>query len=225
VDSRLRAAVDASLGWYEDLCSLHGVGSQLIDGLWTSLGPPPPLHSDAVAVEPTVTRDQVLAALDDREHAGFKDSFSTVDMSNAGMDLLFAASWIHRPAMSGRTAGGSSRWSVVTDVKALADWSSRHDTTGVLLPGLLERAHFKVLARYQAGSVVAGAVARLGSGVVDLSNVYALPGETVDWAELTHAILRLFPGRAIVGYERGDDLVGAIAGSFTPVGELRVWAR
>ena len=33
----------------------------------------------------------------------------------------------------------------------------------------------------------------------------------------------LFPGRAQVGYERGDDLDAALAGGHTAVGELRVW--
>jgi len=225
VDSRLRAAVDASIGWYEDLCTLHGVESKLVDGLWSSLAPPPPLHSDAVAVEPTVTRDQVLAALDGRAQAGFKDSFSTIDMSDAGMDLLFAASWIHRPPNSQRSTDAPVTWSVVTSVAGLADWTSRHDTTGVLLPGLLDRAHFNVLAKYQADDIVAGAVARLASGVVGVSNVFAVPGQTVDWAELAHEIDRLYPGRSIVGYERGADLIGAIEGGFTPVGELRVWTR
>jgi hypothetical protein len=48
--------------------------------------------------------------------------------------------------------------------------------TGVLLPGILKRAHFKILARYVDQQIVAGAVARLGNGVVEVSNVFAVPG-------------------------------------------------
>jgi len=55
--------------------------------------------------------------------------------------------------------------------------------------------------------------------------LYAAPGHTVDWAELAREIRGHFPGRAIVGYERGEDLIGAKQGGFTAVGELRVWVR
>jgi hypothetical protein len=50
-------------------------------------------------------------------------------------------------------------------------------------------------------------------------------GWPVDWAELAHAIQTFFPECAMVGYECGDDLAGAVEGGFTPVGELRVWVR
>ena len=109
MDPRLRAAVDASVGWYEDLCALHGVGSKLVDGLWSSLAPPPPLHSDAVVVEPAVTEHQVVAALEGRARCAVKDSFATIDLSDAGMELLFAASWIHRPASEPLARGSGPR--------------------------------------------------------------------------------------------------------------------
>jgi hypothetical protein len=223
MDPRLRSAVDASIGWYEDLCALHGVGSILANGLWSSRRPPPPLHSDAVVVEPSVTADAVLTRLADREHGGFKDSFSTIDMADEGMDLLFAASWIYR-APDARP-GESSGWALVTTAAELAEWTAGHDTSAVLLPGLLQRGHFKILAKTDDQGHVAGAVARLGSGVVDVSNVHARPGHSIDWAELASAIHGYFPGRALVGYERGDGLAAAIDGGFESVGNLRVWVR
>jgi hypothetical protein len=66
-------------------------------------------------------------------------------------------------------------------VGELADWTGRHDTGDVLLPPLLQRAHFRILAKYVENWIVAGAVARLGSGIVDVSNVYAVPGYHLDW--------------------------------------------
>jgi hypothetical protein len=68
-------------------------------------------------------------------------------------------------------------------------------------------------------------VARLGSGVVELSNVFSVAGHELDWEELTHAVQARFPGRPMVGFEHGDALGAAIGAGFVPVGELRVWAR
>jgi hypothetical protein len=222
VDPRLRTALDGSVGWYEDITALHGVASRLEDGLWMSVGPPPPLHSDVVVVEPTVTVDQVERALDGRAHWGFKDSFATIQPGGSDVQLLFSATWIHRRPRDERGTAPRA-WSRVTDARALADWTAHHDTANVLVPGLLERGHVRVLARYVDGAITAGAVARLGSGAVDVSNVFAVTGNSVDWAELAADIEATHPGRAMVGFEHGEDLASALAGGFEAVGELRVW--
>ncbi len=220
MDARLRTAVDASLGWYEDLCGVHGTASELRDGLWSAVGPPPPLHSGVVTVEPGVTAEQVLERRGATE-GGVKDSFAGVDLAEHGFALLFSASWLSRPAPpEGAPPAG---WTVVRTPAQLAAWTAGHDTAEVLLPGLLRRGHFAVLERRVDGTAVAGAVARLGSGAVDLSNVHAAPGHAVDWDELAAVVAHLFPGRPLVGYEQGDDLEAALAGGFTAVGDLRVW--
>jgi hypothetical protein len=221
MDVRLRTAVDASIGWYEDICALHQVRSVLRDGLWSAVGPPPPLHSGVVVVEPEVTAEQVLERRSSSE-GGVKDSFAGVDLDAHGFDLLFAASWIHRPPHPPvRTPPPG--WAAVRTPERLAAWTAGHDTAQVLLPGLLRSAHLVVLEQQVDGVAVAGAVARLGSGVVDLSNVHAAPGHEVDWGELAAVVAHLFPERPLVGYEQGDDLDAAIAGGFAVVGGLRVW--
>ena len=197
----------------------------LAGGLWSALDRPPPLHSDAVVVEPGVTGGQVLARLDGRDRCGVKDSFATMDLTGDGMELLFSATWIHRAAVPDRRPAAAGRWVPVTGAAELSEWTSRHDTGDVLLPPLLRRAHFRILARHAGGRLVAGAVARLGSGAVDVSNVWSVPGQHVDWAELADAVGEFFPGRPLVGYERGDALAAAVDGGFAPVGELRVWVR
>lgn len=225
MDARLRCSVDASIGWYETIFALHGIGSELEDGLWASTRPPPPLHSDAVAVEPSVTAQQVARRIDGRVHAGVKDSFATLDLGGAGMTVLFAATWLYRAPREPRSGSEADRWTRVRTDDGLAAWTAQHNTADVLLPGLLRRAQFAVLAETVDGATVAGAVARLGSGVVDVSNVHAVAGHAVDWETLADAVWARFPGRPLVGYERGPDLEGALAGGFEPVGELRVWVR
>ena len=224
MDPRLRSAVDASIGWYEDLCTLHGVATTLREGLWSALAPPPPLHSDAVVVEPGVSADQIGQRLLTRASAGVKDSFATLDLSGLGMRELFAASWLAREPDPSPPAAPPG-WSLVTGAGDLAEWAAGHDTTGVLLPPLLARARLAVLARRQGGRIVAGAVARLDAGVVEVSNAHAAPGSALDWAELVAAVGARFPGRRLVGYEHGEALDAARAVGFTATGPLRVWVR
>jgi hypothetical protein len=219
VDHRLRCAIDASIGWYDDLCALHGTASMLADGLWSALGPPPPLHSAAVTVEDNVSAERVLERLAQGPVGGVKDSFSTVDLGAAGWELLFEATWLHLPAPD-VPATAPAGWQEVRDVPGLQRWTSGHDTAQVLLPGLLRSAHFRVLAKVEDERVVAGAVARLGSGIVDLSNVH---GDGLDWSELVGTVACIFPGRPLVGYEQGNDLAAALTSGFSAVGPLRVW--
>jgi hypothetical protein len=223
MDPRLRAAVDASIGWYEDLCSLHGVATTLHHGLWSSLTPPPPLHSDAVVVEPPVSADQVVDRLRGRAAAGVKDSFDAVDLQAHGMRLLFAASWLHRAPATSTTLPPA--WSVVRTPVELAEWTAQHDTTDVLLPGILQRAHFRIVARRVDDRLVAGAVLRLGTGAVDVSNVHSVPGHPVDWEEIVAVAAHHFPGRPLVGYERGPALTAAVDAGFAVQGPLRVFVR
>jgi len=95
----------------------------------------------------------------------------------------------------------------------------------VLLPGVLRLAHLQVLAKRVDGRIVAGAVARLGTGVVDVSNTYGVPGADLDWSELSAVLGARFPGRPLVGYTSGAELAAATDAGFVPVGPLRVWVR
>jgi hypothetical protein len=82
-----------------------------------------------------------------------------------------------------------------------------------------------VLAKRTSQHIVAGAVARLASGVVDISNVFVIPGEQVDWVELANVVHIMVPNRSLVGYESGDRLGAATCAGFTPVGPVRIWQR
>ena len=225
MDDRLRAALDASIGWYEDICVMHGIGSELRDGLWRSLEPPPALHSDAVVVEPTITAETVVSALHDRPRCGVKDSFATLDLAGAGFRVLFRATWLCRGAPSPPPPDTPAQWSTVSTSAELDEWNRHHDTAGILLPTLLSRAHFRVLAKRVGGRIVTGAVARLGTGVVHVSNVFSVPGHKVDWTELAEAAGAQFPARPLVGYESSAHLLAARDAGFDPIGDLLIWVR
>jgi hypothetical protein len=223
ISPALRAAVDASVLWYDALCALHGVPCGIEDGLWCAYAPPPPLHSNAKTVERDARPDRALAAI--VTEGSIADSFGAFDLTGEGFRLLFEAQWIHRPAPAVSSRQLPAGWSSVGTASDLRAWTSRHDTEAVLLPALLQRSAFRVIGkRRDDDGYVAGAVLHLGAGVVDISNVWSAP-ETLDWCELVDAAAALFPGRALVGYEDGADLDHAQAAGFALLGPQRVWVR
>jgi len=127
-------------------------------------------------------------------------------------------------------------WSVVKDAAGLARWEAAwaglHE--GEVVPGserifrrgLLHEPGVALLAGAREGQIVAVAAANQTGDVVGLSNVFApAEDEAAVWAGVVGFAAALFPGRPLVGYERGDDLAQARAAGFRPVGPLRVWAR
>jgi hypothetical protein len=222
MDPRLRAAVDESVCWYDDLFALHGIGCGITDGLWVGHGPPPPVHSAAKTVEPSVLAERAMAAVAAYEHCTVADSFGDLDLGNEP-DLLFEAQWLHHPGCdAGPVPPG---WSTVRTSEALAAWTHRHDTSDVLLPGLLERSTFRVLARRTEAGLVAGVVTHLCAGVVSISNVWAAEDHGLDWRELIGLAGAIWPGRALVGYERDEELDRAVEAGFSAVGPQLVWVR
>lgn len=224
MDPRLRAAVDESVCWYDELFALHSVGCGISDGLWASHGPPPPLHSAAKSVEPSVRSAAALRAVAAYEHCSIADSFGALDLGDE-MDLLFEARWLHRPPLDAALTPLPAGWETVTTGADLAVWTAIHGTSDVLLPGLLRRSSFQFLGHRSNGELTAGGVTHLGAGVVGLSNVWAAPGHEVDWGELVRVVHALHPGRAVVGYEQGEDLAHALAAGFNAVGPQLVWVR
>lgn len=195
------------------------------DDTWVAYDPPPPLHSVAKTAEPGALPDRAFAASAALERGSIADSFGDLDLADHGMELLFEAQWVHRPAVEVGARPLPEGWSVVRSPAALAEWTARHDTAEVLLPGLLARSSFRVLGRYVGGEPVAGAVTHLGTGAVELSNVWAVDGSGPDWPELVRAVSALHPGRDLVGWEEGDALDRARGAGFEAVGPQRVWVH
>jgi hypothetical protein len=223
VDPRLRAAVDASVRWYDELFALHGVARKVAHGMWSALGPPPPLHSAAKSVEPWATSAQALSDVAAFEHCSVADSFGRLDLP--GFDLLFEATWLFREPLLHSPAALPPGWAPVRTAAELGEWTARHDTTGVLLPGLLTLPGVTVLGLRAQDRLLAGAVVHECADVVSLSNVWSVPGRPQDWDELVHLVHAVHPGRAVVGYEHGEDLAAARAAGFADVGPQLVWLR
>lgn len=77
-----------------------------------------------------------------------------------------------------------------------------------------------------ADRVVGGAALSCATHVVGVSNVFSDgPTREETWGLVTAAASYVFPGRALVGHEHGDDLELARAAGFSAVGALRIWHR
>jgi hypothetical protein len=116
----------------------------------------------------------------------------------------------------------------VSTAARLRDWQDAwHDgdeTPDAFRAALLDDPLVLVLSIHDVREPAGSVVPYCGAGVVGLSNLFAVGGRDVAdiWsAAATHH----FPGRTLVGYERGDDLVPALAGGFAVLGPLHVWVR
>ena len=217
MDPRLRAAVDASLAWYDDVFALHRVPTRTEAGLWWALGAPPPWHSGVKTTEPGVETARVLAV---HEHGAVADSFGDLDLGAHGFELLIDATWVHHAPLADQPSTLPDGWIVVRDARLLAEWNRAHDYTGVLLPGVLEHPRFRILARLRDGVLTGGAVTHDGGGAIGLSNAWGA-GAPADG--VLRAVAALHPGRAMTDYAHGPELDAMVTAGYTPLGPQRVW--
>jgi hypothetical protein len=228
-DARRASAVASARAWYDDVMSLHAVPVRVIGDLWVADGAVPPWHSTILTMRPGVNAADVIAAVEERTRrglpaGGIADGFADLELAAEGFVPLFEATWIHLPAVKGAPAAD---WRVVDSPADLARWATLHDYVGVLPEAALSHPRFQVLARFDDDRMTGGAVVHLPAEdpqILGLSNVWGAAGAEGDWRGLLGMIGRRHPRRAVVGYERGDDLERALASGFTPVGTHRVWA-
>lgn len=226
MDRRLATAVDASVRWYEDVFAVHGIPTSRAEGLWYARSEPPRWHSAAKTLEPSVPAHRVTRAVEPFEHCSVADSIGDLDLSGAGFELLFEATWVHHAPSTRPASVLPGGWSVVSDENELDQWNNLHDTTGVLVPALLAHPRLVVLARREGEVLSGGAVLHDCRGdAVGLSNAWALPGTGLDASALVTCAGALHPGRGIVDYARGEELDALLEVGFRRVGPHVVWVR
>jgi hypothetical protein len=223
MDPRLRAAVEASRQWYDDVFALHEIPVLVEDGLWSALGPPLTWHSAAKTLEPGVESGRVLRAVAALEHCAVADSFADLDLAPHGFEVLIEATWLHRPPDDGAGAWPDGWW-VVAGPDDLSEWVTAHDYAGVLTPAVLAHPRIRVLGCRRDGRLVGGAVTHDGDGALGLSNGWG-SGELTASTDVLAAVSALHSGRAMVDYAGGEERDAMVAAGFTPLGPHRVWAR
>ena len=238
IDERTIRAARNNAEWCDAVCRAHGIPGEFHQDIWLNRHPVPRFYPNAgTLAEPSRGQldliDELIAA---RLPPGWaiKDSFSALDLSSRGFQVLFVAEWICLSVARVKdmaAARPTMRWEVVRDDRALAEWESAWsgsagDSGGdrIFLRSLLENKDVAVVAGFRDRRIIAGAIANRSDGVVGWSNFFAPKAELLECAaESLATITRVFPNLPIVGYEHGDELRDALALSFESIGPLRVW--
>lgn len=217
--------------WCDVVCRSHGVATRFDAGAWTGGTRTPRYYPDAVTLVPDPSIPELLSRIDDSPGCSVKDSYSSLDLSGYGFQVLFDARWIVRSAVRPSPAPvAGPRWEVVRDAESLAKWEAawRGDDgpVGLFRPEVVEHPAVKVLAARSNDQVVAGAVINRSVSVVGISNLFAVEGVTsTTWSGCIGLVASLFPTSDIVGYESDADITIAVPHGFEDVGPLRVWIR
>jgi hypothetical protein len=223
-----RRAARNNAEWCAAMAAAHGVAGRFDPDAWVSLRRSPPLYPDAVTLTHDVRPDGLLSRIDDSAGCSVKDSFATLDLSTAGFELLFEASWICRPADSAAPVTATPlSWAAVRKPADLAEWGAAHGGGELFRPALLADPAVVILGAHRSGRLVGGAIANRSSSVVGISNLFAAAGQDPDevWASATAAVAGRFAGLPLVGYEAGDSLAAARRAGFDTCGPLRVWLK
>jgi hypothetical protein len=233
MDARLAAAVIDNARWCHLVCSANGITGRFDEDAWVSVRRTPPLYPDAVTLTDDVSAEALLSRIDRTAGCSIKDSFSTLDLTAAGFNMLFVAQWLWRAAAP-PPAEGMLRWERVERPDDLRTWSLEHGGGSTFSPALLDEPSVTILAgRDRDGRLLAGAVATEGDEAVGISNVFVVGADDGDggaaaafadvFAGATAAIIERFPDRSIVGYETAVELPAARAAGFDTIGPLRIW--
>jgi hypothetical protein len=197
--------------WCDIVCRAHGVIGAFYTDAWASIRRTPPLYPDAVALDRSLSAEQVLEYVDDSAGCSVKDSFGVMDLTAAGFRVLFEAEWIHRsPRPTPKARNARLSWKHVRDTETLMSWESAWAETAVasrlFLPALLSLRDVVVIGGYINHRLIAGGVVNRSSSTVGLSNVFITTGDLYEAYEgCVAAVAERFPGLSIVGYESGED--------------------
>jgi hypothetical protein len=230
--------------WCDAICRAHGVPGEFSDTLWLNRRRVPRLYPNAVTLAAAGKQTEQLELIhalvsEERVHRlTVKDSFAALDLAPLGFHVLFEATWLWRPPRSPETRKPANAilCTVVKDPPELARWEAAWNGPApvdqpahperIFLPALLADRNIVFVAAYEDDRIVAGAVGNRTGDVVGVSNLFAPQKQTARyWTACLTAIMDAFPGRPLVGYERGAELEVAHRVGFEDVGPLRVWTN
>jgi hypothetical protein len=206
-----------------DLCGAimvaHGLRVYRDDHVFVCRDDPPPFYPKLITLSPhgDVDLDGVNSV---------KDSFSCLDTFE--FKIAFDASWIWAQA---RGDAMPVDWCRIDNASDLHDWHAvwrgdAADDRVIFPPACMNDPSLVFLARRVGGVIHAGCLANISDDVIGLSNVFSTtPIDAHLYEQALSALSHFGGGRAVVGYEHGDDLNAACDAGFHAVGPLRVLIR
>lgn len=223
-----QAAAANNAKWCDLIARSHGLLTRADRQAWTCQSRTPPLYPDAVTLVPSLSVPDLLGRVDASPGCSVKDSFGALDLAPYGFRALFEANWIARPASEPVMSLGQACWRRIVRPARLARWQEAWRPDGgpsdLFGASILDHDWVAVLAAEQDDQIVAGAIVTCGPVVAGISNFFVCPGAAPEpWPGCLAMASSLFPGRALVGYERGDELIRAERHGFERIGRLRVW--
>jgi hypothetical protein len=200
--------------WCDAVCRAQGHAGRFLPHIWVNAAVVPRFYPNAVtlavgdsAIEEQRTTVEILQKSNLPGRWSVKDSFSTLDLSRRGFDLLFDAKWI-RSVMPAEGPSSDIVWT--------------REEKGDGLP--VDDPDFAMFKGRRGFKVVAGFMLYRAEEVVGVSNVVAEAADApAVWRSLTLLAARTFPRLPLVGYESGDELRVAVSAGFEAGDELRVW--
>lgn len=206
--------------WCDLVARSNDIGTTFTDQLWASDAPMPPGFSEAVTLRPGAKPD--WGAIRGGGGLSVTDSFADQDLAPAGYSIEFEAQWIGLDEVA---TEANVQWHRVGRER-FANWLEEHDYATGIHPALLDVAEVVVVEALQGDRFVAGAILNRSDEVIGLSNVFFGEVDPVEaWRSLATLAHTRFGHAPVVGYEREDTIVPALAAGFRPVGPLRVWAH
>ena len=230
-DERDEIAALNNAEWCAAVWRSHGLRVERTLGLWSCPDPTPRFYPNVVTVERAASPAEQTAFIERLSRdspdlsLSVKDSFSCLDLREAGLTPLFDARWLWRDGHGASGDIDKSRWRQIGDARDLAHWErawrgADHDTRPIFLPELLLDGRATVLGEFDSdGAILAGGVVYAAAGVLGITNVFGSRDRFL------RAVASLYPASPLVGYETGDDLKAAEEAGFQVIGPLRVWAR
>jgi len=240
--SQTQQAAHNNARWCHAVCRAHGLPGEFQKHLWLNHFPVPRFYPNAVTLSGVEGVAEQLAAIQSLiaegrlDRLAVKDSFCALDLAPLGFQLLFEATWLWRAPSAPEPSAEMNgiQWGAVQQPAELARWEmawnglaedSLELPARIFPDSLLDDDDIIFSAAYRGQQIVAGTIANRTGEVVGLSNVFVPETEAARfWAGCVTAACRAFPGRPLVGYERGEELIMARQSGFESVGPLRVWA-
>jgi hypothetical protein len=225
MDPRVSTAAQNNAHWCDVVCRSHQLPTKLTERLWIAPEGSPHLYPDAVTLAPHLPTEVVLADIDTSAGCSVKDSFADLDLGGHGFVELFEATWLAREHAPQQALPRLS-WRVVTTEDELNRWASAADLEDLFGPALLADPAIRFLGVDDGQRGRGGTILNRTGETVGISNVFAtgLPPHAL-WSDLPAAVGSLFARLPMVGYEHGEDLAHAMAGSFEAIAPLQIWLK